>query len=114
MFGRGGFDPQKLEKMMKKMGVDMKELSDVEQVIIKKSDEELVFDNPEVQLTEAKGQKTYQIIGEPKKEEKEVEVEISDDDVEMVMEQTNADEEAAREALEETDGDIAKAIVNLE
>ncbi len=114
MFGKGNFDPKQLEQMMKKMGVEMDQLSDVEEVVIKKSDENLVFENPQVQLTEAQGQKTYQIIGEPKEEEKETEIEISDEDIQMVTDQTDATEEEAEEALEETEGDIAKAIVNLE
>lgn len=112
MFGRGGFDSDQLQKMMKQMGIEMNELSGVEEVVIKTSDKELVFTNPEVQVTEAQGQKTYQIIGEP--QESELGPEISDDDVEMVMEQANVDEEKAREALEETEGDIAQAIVKLE
>lgn len=120
MFDRGGgFDPKQLEKMMKKMGVEMEELSGVEEVVIKFSDKELVFEKPQVQLTEAQGQKTYQIIGEPEKQgkeeqEKETEVEISDEDIEMVVNQTNVDKDKAKEALEKTDGDIAEAIVNLE
>lgn len=114
MFGKGNFDPKQLEQMMKKMGVEMDELSDVEEVVIKKSDENLVFENPQVQLTEAQGQKTYQIIGEPNEEEKDTEIEISDEDIQMVTDQTDATEEEAEEALEETEGDIAKAIVNLE
>jgi len=114
MFGKGNFDPKQLEKMMKKMGVEMDELSDVEEVVIKKSDENLVFENPQVQLTEAQGQKTYQIIGEPNEEEKETEIDISDEDIQMVVDQTDATDDEAEEALEETEGDIAKAIVNLE
>lgn len=114
MFGRGGIDPSKLQKMMKQMGMEMEELSDVREVVIKLSDKELVFENPEVQVTEVKGQKTYQIMGEPQEHELESEPEISDEDIEMVMDQAGVDREAATEALEETDGDIAKAIVNLE
>ncbi len=115
MFDRGGgFDPKQLEKMMKNMGIEMEELSGVEEVVIKFSDKELVFSNAQVQLTEAQGQKTYQIIGEPDEREKGSEPEISDEDIEMVMDQTNVDKDSAREALEKTDGDIAQAIVDLE
>lgn len=111
MFGRGGLDPKKLQKMMKQMGMEMKELSDVQEVVIRLSDKELTFPNAEVQVTEMKGQKTYQIMGEP--EERELEPEIGDEDVEMVMEQASVDRDAAVEALESVDGDIAQAIVNL-
>jgi len=111
MFGRGGFDSGQLRKMMKQMGIEMKELSGVEEVVIKTADKELVFSNPEVQVTEAKGQKTYQVVGKP--EERELGPEIDDEDVEMVMEQADVDEKTARKALEETEGDIAQAIVEL-
>ncbi len=118
MFDRGGFDPKQLEQMMKKMGIEMEELSGVEEVVIKLSDKELVFDSPQVQLTEAQGQKTYQVIGEPVEEDQEQEeeskAEISDEDIEMVVEQAKVDKEKAEEALEKTDGDIAQAIVDLE
>ncbi|KXB07534.1 hypothetical protein AKJ51_01200 [candidate division MSBL1 archaeon SCGC-AAA382A20] len=112
MFGRGGFDSKQLKKMMKQMGIEMEELSGVEEAVIKLSDKELVFKNPQVQVTEAQGQKTYQVIGEA--QEEELGLEISEEDVEMVMEQADVDEETARKALEETEGNIAKSVVNLE
>ncbi len=123
MFDKGGFDPKQLEQMMKKMGIEMDELSDVEEVVIKLSDEELVFQKPQVQVTEAQGQKTYQIIGEPEKQEKssgsekqkkESEPDISDEDIEMVTNKANVDRDSAKKALQKTDGDIAQAIVELE
>lgn len=112
MFGRGGFDSGQLRKMMKQMGVEMKELSDVEEVVIKLSDKDLVFPDAQVQVVEAEGQKTYQIIG--KAEEQGSEPEIEEDDIEMVMERTNVGRKTAEKALEKTEGDIAQAIVDLE
>ncbi len=114
MFGKGGIDPSQLEKMMKQMGLEMEELSGVQEVVIKLSDKELVISNPQVQITEAKGHKTYQVIGDAEERELEAEPEIDDDDIEMVMEKGGVDRETAEEALEETDGDIAEAIVNIE
>ncbi|KXB06008.1 hypothetical protein AKJ53_01555 [candidate division MSBL1 archaeon SCGC-AAA382F02] len=111
MFGRGGFDPKKVQKMMKQMGVETEELSDVQEVIIKLSDKELVIPDAQVQVTEMKGQKTYQVMGEA--EERESGLEISEEDIEMVIDQTEVDKETAREALENTEGDIAQAILNL-
>lgn len=111
MFGRGGFDPKKVQKMMKQMGVETEELSDVQEVIIKLSDKELVIPDAQVQVTEMKGQKTYQVMGEA--EERESGLEISEEDIEMVIDQAEVDKETAREALENTEGDIAQAILNL-
>lgn len=112
MFGRGGLDPSKIRKMMKQMGVKMEELSDVQEVIIRLSNKELVIPDADVQVTEMKGQKTYQVMG--KAQERDLGPELSDEDVEMVMEQVEVDREVAVEALKETDGDIAQAIVNLQ
>lgn len=112
MFGRGGFDSGQMRKMMKQMGIEMNELSDVEEVVIKQSDKELVFPSPQVKVIEAEGQKTYQIIGGA--EERETKGELEEEDIEMVMEEANVDEETATKALEDADGDIAQAIVDLE
>lgn len=112
MFGRGGFDPSKIRKMMKQMGVEMEELSDVQEVVIRLPDKELVIPDAQVQVTEMKGQRTYQVMGEA--QERELGPGISDEDIEMVMDQTDVDRETAAEALETTEGDIAQAIVNLE
>ncbi|KXB07900.1 hypothetical protein AKJ56_02170 [candidate division MSBL1 archaeon SCGC-AAA382N08] len=114
MFGRGGFDSKQLKQMMKQMGIEMEELSGVEEAVIKLSDKELVFENPQVQVTEAKGQKTYQIVGKPQEKEREASLEIDEADVEMVMEQANVDKEKAKKALEDAEGNIAKAVVDLE
>ncbi len=113
MFGRGGLDPKKIQKLMKQMGVKTEEMTDVQRVTIELSDKKLVIPNPQVQITEMKGQKTYQIIGEAEEQKTESDTDITDEDIEMVMEQTNVDRETAKEALEKTDGDIAQAIVNL-
>jgi len=45
--------------------------------------------------------------------ERPEEIEISDEDVQLVVEQTGASPEEARKALEETGGDIAAAILKL-
>lgn len=111
MFGRGGFDPRKMEKMMKQMGIKVRELSNVEEVVIRMPEKELVIPNAQVSVTEMKGQKTYQVMG--KAQERELKPEISGEDVELVMEQANVDKDVAKKALEEADGDIAQAILNL-
>ena len=47
-------------------------------------------------------------------EEKELEVPIfSEDDIMLVCQQANCDEEKAKDALAETKGDIAQAILRL-
>ena len=47
-------------------------------------------------------------------EEKELEVQIfSDEDISLVSQQANVDEEAAKNALAEAEGDLARAILLL-
>ena len=109
--GGRGMNPAKMKQMMKQMGISTEELDDVEQVIIRKSDKDIVFNDANVTVMTAQGVDTYQIVGTP--EEVEREIEIPDDDVKMVAEQTGASEDAARDALKNSKGDLAEAIMKL-
>ncbi|MFC4549961.1 MULTISPECIES: nascent polypeptide-associated complex protein [Halorussus] len=134
--GGGGLNPRKMKQMMKQMGIDVDEL-DAERVVITKSDgEELVFDDPEITVMDARGQQTYQVVGDPTSrkstadEDGTLAVEdgesgdaeesaggagdIPDSDVEIVAQRTGASEDDAREALEAADGDLAAAVERLE
>ena len=121
-------NPRKMQKMMEQMGIDVDEL-DAEEVVITKSDgEQLVFDNPEITVMDARGQETYQIVGEPETrdgaaggasavESGESDTggsEIPDGDVELVAQRASVTEDDAREALEATGGDLAAAVERLE
>ncbi len=109
--GRGNLNPRKMQQMMKQMGIDIEEIEEVNEVIIKTKERDLVFKEAEVTKMDAKGQVTYQVVGEPKEIEKELEPE--EGDIELVLEQTDATKEEAINALKETNGDIADAIVKL-
>jgi nascent polypeptide-associated complex subunit alpha len=100
-----------MERMMRQMGLKMTELKDVQEVVIKLPDREIVLTNAQVSLLEVGGQRTYQIVGE--EHERKRELEISEEDVKLVMEQANVDRDSALRALKETDGDIAQAIIKL-
>ncbi|MFB6092751.1 MAG: nascent polypeptide-associated complex protein [Haloquadratum sp.] len=131
MFGGGGMNPRKMKQMMEQMGIDVTEL-DAEEVVIKTADEELVFSDAQVTRMDAQGQQTYQVVGEPESRERgasERAVEsaddaeagdagddeaIPDDDVALVAERAGVGRDAAREALEATEGDLAAAISRLE
>ncbi len=100
-------NPRKMKKMMRQMGMESEEL-DATEVIFKLRDGEIVIENPNVTVITAMGQKTYQVIGEEK-----TETAIPKDDIKLVAMQANVSEDEARSALEETDGDLAEAIVLL-
>ena len=104
---------KQMERQMKKMGMKMEDLNGVTEVIIRFEDKELIIDNPSVSRMDVMGQETYQIEGQSREVELEYEVEIPDEDVEMVANQANVSEDAAREALKECKGDLAEAIMKL-
>jgi nascent polypeptide-associated complex subunit alpha len=56
---------------------------------------------------------SYQIAGNVKSVEKSIAMEITDDDIKMVMEKTGVTKEKAEEALRNANGDIAQAILAL-
>lgn len=102
-----------MKRMMKKMGLESDEL-DAEKVIIETADKNLVFDNPQVIAMDMKGQKMYQVVGEPREEAKEGKVLIPDEDIKMVADRADVSEEEAKRALEEVDGEPAEAIIKLQ
>ena len=129
--GGGGLNPRKMKQMMNQMGIDLEDI-DAEEVVIRTADEELVFDDADVQRMDAQGQQTYQIVGEPDTrprseggetasagESDDTESgssggsDFSEQDVEIDGERAGVPEETARETLEET-GDLAAAVQQLE
>lgn len=124
--GGGGMDPRKMKQMMEQMGIDVDEL-DVDEVVIRTGDEELVFDDADVTKMDARGQETYQVLGSPESRERSdgadgsgdaadaaAEDGIPDADVEIVSQRAGVSEDEARDALEAVDGDLAAAIDSLE
>jgi nascent polypeptide-associated complex subunit alpha len=136
--GGGGLNPRKMKQMMEQMGIDIEDI-EAEEVVIRTPDEDLVFTDADVQLMDAQGQQTYQIVGEPESRSKGEggsggsaggagdsgaddgdtgasgdDGAIPDADVEIVSQRTGASEADAREALEATDGDLAAAVERLE
>lgn len=107
-----GVNPRQLKQMMRQMGMSQDDI-EASEVIIKTGDKLLVFDNPSVQKVTMQGQTSYQITGNPRVESVKLEINISDEDIEIVMKEANVSREVAKEALLKVNGDIADAIVNL-
>ena len=107
----GRMNPRQMSKMMKRLGINVKEIQNVKKVIIQTDSKEYIFEEAEVTLMDAQGQKTYQIVGTPKiKSKKE---EIPKEDIDLVVEQTGKTVEEAKKALKDSKGDIAEAILKL-
>jgi nascent polypeptide-associated complex subunit alpha len=100
-----------MNQMMKRLGINVKEIENVKKVIIQTDKKEYIFDDAEVTIMDAQGQKTYQISGRPKI--LDLKEEINKEDIDLIVEQTGKTTEEAKKALEETNGDIAEAIVKL-
>jgi len=122
--------PKQMKAAMRRQGIDMEPLDGVEKVIVLTRDREIVFDRPDVTAIRAQGVTTYQVVGDPKERARSVaaaateasgeelaeaiaSAKYSEDDVELVMGQTGASEEAVRAALEACDGEVAEAIIKL-
>jgi len=127
-------NPRKMQQMMEQMGIDVDELDATEVVISLEDGSELVFSSPDVTKMDARGQETYQILGDPSEREAAAgavesgDGEADDDeaesadgdegipqgDVDIVVQRAGVPEDEAREALEAADGDLAAAIEHLE
>ena len=106
--GFGKIDPKKMQGMLKQLGIKQEEI-EAERVIIEKSDGKIVIKNPNVQRIFMQGQESWQITGEASEEN----VNIKEEDILLIMEKTGKSREKALKSLEETEGDIAEAIVRL-
>jgi len=106
-----GMNPRQMRQAMKRMGIQQEDL-EVDEIIMKIGDKELVFKEPQVAKVNMMGQKTYQVVGEPI--EREIKEEISEEDVKTVMEQAKVSKEEAEKSLKETKGDLAEAILKLQ
>ncbi len=107
----GRMNPRQMNQMMKRFGISVTEIDNVKKVIIQTDKKEYIFDEANVSIMDAQGQKTYQITGKVRIVSKEDE--IPKEDIDLVVEQTGKSVEEAKKALKETKGDIAEAIMKL-
>lgn len=111
----GGLDPKKMQAMMSQMGIKQKEI-DADEVIIKTKEGNILIKEPSVMKITMSGQDTFQISGRVEEEQVlsgQAPEEISEEDIKMVMSQTDSSKEKAKDALKMSGGDIAEAILNL-
>jgi len=114
-------NPREQKRMMQRMGMNMDNVDDVNQVIIRTTSKDIIIDEPEVAILQVQGQKMYQIIGGQVSEQAPGNLTaiapakplFTDEDAQLVADQTGKSLEKAKEALEECGGDLAKAILLL-
>ena len=105
---RGG--NREMRRMMDKMGLDMNELQNVQEVIIKTDKKEIIISKPSVTEMKAKDSSIFTVTADSYEE---AELEVPDEDIQLVSQQAGVDEEKAKSALEEAKGDLARAILLL-
>ncbi|WP_461463458.1 nascent polypeptide-associated complex protein [Methanobrevibacter sp.] len=111
-----GMNPKQMKQMerqMKKMGMKMDDVEGVEEVIIRCRDKDIVISPAEVNIMNVMGSETYQITGNAREVEREVVLEINEEDIELVSNQAGVSKEVAEDALKEANGDLAEAIMKL-
>lgn len=106
--------PREAKRMMQRMGLNMEGIPNVEEVIIRTTAKEIIVDNPEVAVLDLHGQKIFQVTGQITEKKIEKKIEIPEEDIRLVADQTGKSMEEAQKALEETGGDLAKAILLLQ
>ncbi|HJJ33214.1 MAG TPA: nascent polypeptide-associated complex protein [Methanocorpusculum sp.] len=106
-----GVNPKQMKAAMRKMGMTMEEIENVEKVVVYTPQGNYVFENVQVVGIKMQGQTSYQLTGDVRFEE--AEVQIPEDDVKLVASQTGKSAEEAEAALKESKGDIAEAIMKL-
>jgi NACalpha-BTF3-like transcription factor len=157
-----GVDPRQMAMMMRKMGIQMQDIEDVQEVVVRTATKEYRIRKATVSIMKAQGTETWQIQGKAEvtelggaagaaggtgresstvspsrpspnpgpssapsaatpaappqstKPAPPAEVTIPDGDIRLVMEQTGKPHALCLKTLQETQGDIAAAIVKLD
>ncbi|HLD18488.1 MAG TPA: nascent polypeptide-associated complex protein [Candidatus Nanoarchaeia archaeon] len=100
------------EQMMRQLGMKSEEIEAIE-VTIKTPQKEIIISEPNVTKINMMGQDTFQIVGRITERALSSEPDISKEDIQTVMDGTNASKEEALKAIKEANGDLAKAILEL-
>lgn len=103
------------KRLLKRMGLELQELDGVEEVVIRMREKELVIKGSVVSEIKGKGVRSFQVMGgEIEERAREVEVKkYTEEDILLVAQQAGVSKERAKAALNEADGDLARAILML-
>ncbi len=124
MFPFGGGNPKQMKAMLQRMGIKMEEI-EASEVIIKRTDgKNLRITNPEVSKIIMQGNVLFNVSGKVEEisgqkipveaiNQEDEKVDITDDDINLVIAQTGCNYETAKKVLEENEGDIASAILKV-
>jgi nascent polypeptide-associated complex subunit alpha len=109
----GGRD---VRRTLERLGLNVQPIEGVKEVIIRLENKEILISGPAVAQVAGQGMTVYQVIGGVITERSQtptVKEPFTEEDVELVAQQAGVPKEVAREALKASEGDLAKAILNL-
>jgi nascent polypeptide-associated complex subunit alpha len=123
-------DPRQMQMMMRRLGMKTEEVPDVEEVIVRTRSKEHVFKAPDVTILTVQGVRTYQVVGTPEIRPRSTAAPPPagtapapstpaapsgppEEDIRLVMEQANVSHEEAVEALLQSHGEPAEAIMKI-
>jgi nascent polypeptide-associated complex subunit alpha len=108
-------NPRQAKRLMKKAGMNIEEVPDVLEVVIKTSDKEITIEDPNVTIMRMKNESMFQIMGGKVSENLlEKKLSIPEEDLQIVASQTGVSIKEAEEALKQTKGDLASAILLIQ
>jgi nascent polypeptide-associated complex subunit alpha len=130
MIPGGPRNERQMQMMMRRLGMKTEEVPDVDEVIVRTKTKDHVFKSPEVTVLTVQGVRTYQVVGTP-----EIRPRAAgglapapgataaapppppsgppEEDVQLVMDQAQVSRPEAIEALLQSDGAPAEAIMKL-
>ena len=108
-----GMDNRQTRRLMEKMGMDLKEIPDVKEVLIRTGTKEITIKEASVSEINTKGMKIFQVMGADTEEKEIDKPDFSEEDVILVSQQANVTKEKAMQALTNSQGDLAKAILEF-
>ena len=108
-----GVNTKQMKQVMKKMGMQQQEL-DVQEVIFRMGNKDLIIASPSVSKINMMGQETYQVVGEVQERLSDTTPDISEEDIETVMTQVGCSKEEALAAIKTAKGDLAEAIMSFQ
>lgn len=108
---RGG--NREMRRMLDKMGLEMKEMSEIEEVVIRTETKELYLIKPQVVEMKGKDSTIFQVVATDIEERQREVPSFREEDVVLVMQQANVSKDRAIQALTDSKGDLAQAIISL-
>ena len=102
-----------MRRMLDKMGLEMKEMNEIEEVVIRTETKELYLIKPQVVEMKGKDSTIFQVVATDIEERQKEIPSFKEEDVVLVMQQASVSKDRAIQALTDSKGDLAQAIINL-